>query len=67
MIKTFLKLLALPFVVVWRLIWGLIKLVFLTQALITTLVLLVLAAAGFVLFNSDHVISQKILGFLKNL
>ncbi len=66
MIKTFLKLLALPFVVVWRLIWGLIKLVFVTQALITTIVLLVLAVAGFVLFNSDHVISQKILGFLKN-
>lgn len=67
MIKSFLKLLALPFVVVWRLIWGLVKLIFLTQALITTLVLLVLAVAGFVMFNSDHAISQKILGFLKNL
>lgn len=65
MLKNLLKVLLFPFLVIWRLLVTVVKFIFLTQALITMFVFAVLAVGTFVFFNSDHVISQKILGLLK--
>jgi hypothetical protein len=65
MLSLLLKILLFPFVFIWRLLVTVVKFIFFTQVLIATFFLVVLAVAAFVFFNSDHVISQKILSLLK--